>query len=692
MRVGIDLGTTYCAIAYVDKETGKTNVIKNPYGLTTTPSALYFEKNGNVIHGQEAKDYYEDGDPDTEAYFKYKMGDPYFETDHYGKTYKAEDLSALLLKGIIRDAEKEVGEKIDEAIITVPAYFEDPNRKATIRAGEKAGLKVLGLINEPTAAVFAYGLNEKESNKMVMIFDLGGGTFDITIARVTEKDITVLGSDGDHELGGRDWDDVIVKYLMDCFYDEFDIMLGDDLEFNNTLRVTAEKTKKALATKQAEKVTINYKGHKGIYTITADKFAEISEALVARTENIIERLFSELRFTWSDIDGVILVGGSTKMKMVRDFVERMCGRKPYSGVDPDLAVATGAAIRANIDENGNTIQKKTFFLSGKREQPTFRIAGAKSFHEATSHSMGMITESSDREKYINSIMIRKNSPVPSEYTETYMLRVRNNNDNELDIYMLQGEIEELDYPLNATCLGKYVFRGIEYKGNKEEEIEVTYSYSEDSRVSVSAVQKSVGKNLKLTIVPVEEDMSWVLSSPKDNVTTQVVNMDIAFAIDLSGSMSGALVKVKESAKAFVDQFDLSHTNVSLVAFAERLQKVQKLSNDKRTLYHAIDSLNISDKLGYGTSAIPFDMCMDTMKNKDNIRYILVLTDGVWSDPKLAISQAQTLRKKGIEIVAIGLGSGVNLDFLKKIASREEFAELTELSGLTETFTGIARKM
>ena len=453
MRVGIDLGTTYCVVARVDENTGRPAVIKNTFGEPVTPSTLYFEENGNVVIGQEAKDYYEDGDPETEAYFKYKMGDPDFITEHYGKTYNAEELSALLLEGLIRDAEASCGEKITEAVITVPAYFEHPKRVATRRAGEKAGLKVLGIINEPTAAVFAYGINGKNVDKTVMIYDLGGGTFDITIARVSEKDITVLGSDGDHELGGRNFDDVIVEYIADLFYDEHDIILGDDLNFNNTLRVQAEKAKKALTNRQSEKITVSYKGHKGVYELTDKKFAEISAHLVERTENIIDRLFDELSMSWSSIDGVILVGGSTRMKMVRDFVERMSGKPPYSGIDPDQAVAVGAAIRANIDENGNPVGERRFFLGEGKKKPRFMIAGARSFHEATAHSLGMISESPDGQRYINSIMIRKNSPVPAAITQPYALRVsRKEEENLLKVYMLQGENEELEYPLNAISV------------------------------------------------------------------------------------------------------------------------------------------------------------------------------------------------------------------------------------------------
>ncbi len=695
MRVGIDLGTTYSAIAYVDEMTGQPVVIKNKYGEKITPSVLYFEENGNVIHGQEAKEYYEDGDPDAEAYFKYRMGNENFIVEHHGNNYDAEDLSAVFLKKLVSEAEQITGEKIDEAVITVPAYFEHPRRQATINAGKKAGLHVLSVINEPTAAVFAYGLYEKESDQTIMIYDLGGGTFDVTIAKVTKKDIKVLGSDGDHELGGRDWDDAIIDYLADSFYDEFDISLDDDLDFNNTLRVLAEKTKKALSTKKTENVKIYYGGYKGSYSISTEKFEEISAVLVQRTENIINRLFDELHIGWKNIDGVILVGGSTRMKMVQEFVEKMSGKKPYAGVDPDLAVAVGAAIRANIDTNGQAIQMgKDFFLGGST-QSTFKIAGAKSFQEATAHSLGMIVESRDRERYINNIMIRKNSAVPAEYTESYPLRVsRREEDNWLRVYMLQGENENLTYPLNATCLGKYIFTGIQYTGNTEEIVDVTYKYSEDSVVFVEAVQRGIHKKLHLSIEPVESDMSWVTMSPKvrEEENRQAVPMDIVLAIDLSGSMSGKpLKKVKESSKEFIDQFDLNYTRVGILGFSDRIEIVQNMTNSEQHLYEAIDRLTIGRKLGYGNAAIPFETGKKMLDGSTGVKYLLVLTDGVWRDQRIAVNQAHDIWKNNIDIIALGFG-GADQRFLKAIASKEEFAQLTNLANLTETFSGIARKM
>ena len=693
MRAGIDLGTTYCAVARIDENTGKATVLRNAFGLPTTPSVLYFSEDGTVIHGQEAKDYYEDGDPETEAYFKYRMGDPAFETEHYGKNYTAEDLSALLLKGLVAEAEAASGEKIGEAVITVPAYFDNRRREATIRAGEKAGLRVLSIINEPTAAVFAYGINGKDVNKTVMIYDLGGGTFDVTIARVTEDDITVLGSDGDHELGGRDWDHAIVDYIADQFYDEFDIMTDEDYTFNNSLRVLAEKAKKALTSKTSEKLTVSYMGRKGTYVLTQEKFAEITEHLVERTENIIDKLFDELSMGWGDIDGVILVGGSTRMKMVRDFVERMSGRPPYSGVDQDLAVAMGAAIRANIDSDGEPVEKKNLRIGGRQQAPRFRIAGARRFHEATSHSLGMITESTDREKYINSIMIRKNSPIPAACTETYELMVsRKDEDNHLDVYLLQGESEDLTWPLNAECLGKYVFTGIRSRGNKTEAVDVTYHYTEDAVVEVSAVQKSTGRALDLTIDRSEEDLSWVELSPKDRVQASGAgSMSIVMAIDLSGSMSGALGEERQAARDFIAQFDMGQTEVGIVGFATRQAVLCPMTGSVRELHRALADMDSDDKLGYGTAAIPFEQARRMMEEKEGIRYVLVLTDGEWFHEDEAVAEARKAANEGIDIIAVGFADA-NESFLKRIATRQDLAALTDLSSLSDVFTGIARKL
>lgn len=355
IRVGIDLGTTFSAVACIDEQTGKPKVIKNCFGSAITPSVLCFEPDGNVLYGEDAKSMQAAGDINAVAFFKRSMGKDMFSVEVYGKTYNATDLSAIFLKKIKKEAELQIGEVIDAAVITVPAYFTHKEREATIEAGNRAGLDVLAIINEPTAAAIAYGLNGKDMEQTVLIYDLGGGTFDVTIARINKEEIDVLGSDGNHELGGKDWDDCIARYMATQFQEQYGIDLSEDREMVTSLLVTAENVKKQLTSKDTVRVPITYKNIKANIEITEDLFESISQFLLGTTKELTESLITSLHLSWNEIDGIILVGGSTRMRMVHKYIESMSGKQPLSGINVDESVALGAAIRANIDSKGNVV-------------------------------------------------------------------------------------------------------------------------------------------------------------------------------------------------------------------------------------------------------------------------------------------------------------------------------------------------
>lgn len=695
MKVGIDLGTTYCAIAYVDPVTGRAKVIRNKEGKPITPSVLYFSTSGEILHGEEAKAYVEEGSDQTANYFKYYMGDNTYSIFRNGKEYSAVDLSAELLKGVVREAEDELGENIYDAVITVPAYFDHFKRMATMEAGKKAGLNVLNIISEPTAAVFAYGIHGKGTNQTVLVYDLGGGTFDVTIARITNDEIKILGTDGDHRLGGKNWDDALANYLSDQFAKEFDIDLSDDSEMNTSLQAIAENTKKQLTAKKSHEVTINYQGHKGTYKVTQELFDDITMFYLNKTKDIIDRLLEELKMTWLDIDGALLVGGSTRMQQVKTYLTNMCGKPPMSGVNVDEAVALGAAIRANIDSEGNVQPEVRLAIGGNvSSEPKFLIAGAKRIKDATAHSMGMIAVSKDGKTFVNSIMVKKNSEIPAKVTKPYELGISRHEENRQEVYVLQGEEEHLTYPLNCTVLGKYVFTGIQTGSDRKEKINVTFSYDENNIVQVSAVQNRTGKNLKLHIEPVEEDMSWVTGDPRERMKSVHSDISVLLAIDLSGSMSGnRLEQAKKAAISFVKQFDMEYTEVGLINFSDKTVVYQNLTHDAKKLISKINRWKIDDNgLGYGNSAEPFTVTADVFRHcKNEVRYLVVLTDGYWSYEKRAIERARECHKSGIEVIALGFGDA-NKEFLDRIASRKDFASFTDLSQLESTLTGIARIM
>ena len=686
IRVGIDLGTTFCAVAKIDSYTGKPEIIKNSFNSPITPSVLYFESNGNILFGEDAKNMQSVGDTNAIAFFKRSMGNKSFTVDFFGKSYTATDLSAILLKKLKEEAERKCGERIDSAVITVPAYFTHIERTETLNAGKRAGLDVIAIINEPTAAAFAYGLNEKDYEQTVLIYDLGGGTFDATLARINKNEITILGSDGDHELGGKDWDDCIARYLASEFYEKYGEDISEDPEMISSLLVTAENVKKQLTQKDVVSVPIRYKDIRGTIDISEETFETISRFLIGTTKDVVERLMSDVGISWNNVDGVILVGGSTRMRMIHNYVKEMSGKEPLGGINVDEAVALGAAIRANINDKGDVVPTSGGLLKKNQSNALF-IKGAKSVFDVTAHSLGMISISSDGEEYINSVIIKKNTRIPASNTRAFNFKTRAKN-NELEVYVLQGDYKS---PLDNTVINKYVISKIQKTSPRNSVIEVTYKYNANGVIEVSAVQKETRKKLPIRIEAVPEDMEWANGSPKDNPNNATIpTVDVILAIDLSGSMYGEPTrKAMAAMKDFVNQMDSDIVRIGIVAFADSTRTLVQPTDDYRSVINTISNLESVD-VGGGTSAEPFTLSYSSLVNNDSdVKYIVVLTDGCWFNTQDAIQKAKQCHKAGIEIMALGFGSA-DYSFLKKIASTDEFASLTDLSNLGGSFSKIAQ--
>ena len=689
IRVGIDLGTTFSAVAKIDAGSGKPEIIKNSLNLPITPSVLCFEEKGRILFGEDAKAMQGMGNTNAFAFFKRNMGNDQFRIEVFNKTYSATDLSAIFLKKLVEEAENCSGEKIDSAVITVPAYFTHKERMATIEAGEKAGLNVLAIINEPTAAAFAYGLNKKDSEQTVLIYDLGGGTFDVTVARLNQDKIDILGSDGNHELGGKDWDDCIARYLSEQFYEKYGVDLSSDEEMVASLLVTAESMKKQLTVRDEVSVPIRYKDIQGTLNITEEVFEEISEFLLGATKDLTEDLLQSIGCSWADITGVILVGGSTRMRMIHKYVEAMSGKEPLSGVNVDEAVALGAAIRANIDDSGKTVQQSFMgLLSGKKN---VEVIGAKKVTDVTAHALGMIAISKDGESYENSVIIPKNSAIPVSMNRSYNFKTRAKN-NELEVYVLQGAYRR---PLDNIILNKYTISGIERTNSNTSVIEVSYQYNANGVVDVSAVQKETGKRLSVRIEKIPEDMSWTDGSPKDQLSSSAPSeVEVLLAIDLSGSMSGSPVEMaKEAMEQFVRELGSANAKIGLLSFADKVRLVVKPTKNEKQVIQAIRSIHVGE-VGGGNSAEPFTDALFILKRRlftkeDIARYLIVLTDGAWNNPTQAITKAKQCHAEGIEVIALGFGSAVKA-FLESIASIDEFASLTDLSELSGSFSKIAQ--
>lgn len=678
VRVGIDLGTTYSAVARLDPKTGKPVVVPNSLGDSTTASAVAFQPDGTVLFGEEAKDEFFVGSPNAAALYKRDMGNESFQRAILGRTYTATDLSAVFLRHLVADAESVMGEKITGAVITVPAYFKHQQVQATIAAAQQAGLSVLATIHEPTAAALAYGLGKVDCQRIVMFYDLGGGTFDVTVARVSREGIHVLGSDGDHRLGGKDWDDAIARYLIDQLLEQEQIDISGDEVSREFVLGRAEQLKRHLTARRSVTLPIVVAGQRVSASMTRSDFETVTRGLLDRTMDIIEALLYDVGLEWADIDRIILVGGSTKMPMIRSFLEQKSRTTIETAVNPDEAVALGAAIRANTetDANGAMVLR----IGNTPSTPT-TVAGLLTpgigyrISEVVPHALGMIAVNTVGDGYVNSIILPKNSTIPAHQTRSHSFKASVRN-TEMEIFVLQGDYPR---PLDNTIVNKYVAADI--RPSDSERVEVTYSYDADGLVVVSATQD--GRTLPVRIDKVPEDMSWADRAPAALWTGQVV-----LAVDLSGSMSGAPLATAKTAMSeqFVDVLGDSGVQLGVLLFADGTSWLQRPTDDHRRLSAEISGITIGqDGVGYGNDTHPFDSV--AMLEQDD--YLIVLTDGVWCDQPRAIQRAKQLHQRGVKVVALGFG-GADLSFLQSIASEKDLAGFTDLSGLGDSFGKIAQ--
>lgn len=667
--LGIDLGTTFSVISVID-EKGIPKVLNNSEGKTLTPSVIYFGKE-DILVGEEAKEMQAMGDENVASFFKRNMGDEYFALNFRDKYYNSEQLSTILLKKLKKDAENALKTAICDAVITVPAYFNNSQREATINAGKAAGFNVLSILNEPTAAAIAYGMRNDNIEKNLLVYDLGGGTFDVTLVHIDASSIEVLGTDGDHELGGKDWDDRVAVYLGQKFFEKTGMNPLDDMESYNDILVKSENVKKQLSTREKCQVTICHGEFKENFEITRETLESITGDLLERTKRLSEDVLKNAGISWEKLTGVLPVGGSTRMPMVLEFIRKVSGKEIISGINVDEAVSIGAAIEASRQAK----------IDGKN---VFTLGSYKKTKDVMSHSLGMAAISKDGTKYINSIIIPKNKRIPCKEKRPYVIRTGRNRNNVLDVYMLQGESEDIQ---NCSILGKYTFSNIEHEASKQAVIDIEYAYNKNGVVTISAVQRKTGKTLNLTIEKCEDDLDWLYSEPKEE--EEKIHKSIVIAIDLSGSMRGEPLKnAVSAAKNFISEVDMNNSDIGLVAFADKNEIVANLTNYESEIMEAVDNLN-SVKVGTSTTSEPFSKAYDMLKDAAGDPYIVVLTDGQWYGKTDVIGLANKCKEDGIEIAAIGFGSAKK-EFLDEIATCKENSIFTEETKLTQSFSKIAR--
>jgi molecular chaperone DnaK len=676
--VGIDLGTTYSAVAWVDAD-GEPRIIPDKLGEPLTPSVVGFAE-GKPVVGAEAKELQARGEAEVAYLFKRSMGNTAFELEMGGRIWTPPQLSALVLTHLRNQAEAALGRAVPRVVITVPEYFTHPERSATLEAGKLAGLEVPRIISEPTAAAVAYGLRPGPTTRRVMVYDLGGGTFDISLVEIGPVEIRVLCSEGNHELGGRDWDDRLAALVLRAV-PEHAAELEDD---PGALLFEAEKLKRALSARQSADLRMSVGGRTFTARVTRADFEEASRDLVELTGRLIDKVLEEMGLAWSDIDGVLPVGGSTRMPMVQQYLERISGRPPMGGVHPDQAVALGAAAQAAIlleEEESSQLRL------GEAAGPILRLGAPRQITGATAHSLGMIAENAAGDRYVNSVLLPRNRRIPCEDTRPYQFHLEGSGGELLEVFLTQGETDD---PATCVYLGRYLVTGFPAGGRRQIVIDVTYAYDDNAIVGVTATERATATALRVDVGSLPEDVPQrFLEPPVRAVVREPMTVYLAF--DLSGSMYGdPLAEAKRAALTFLSQLDLTTTAVGLIAFSDRVHTDLKACSNAKKIERAIGDLQVGST-GGGNAGHPFDELHDLLGGATGRRFGVVLADGVWSRQDLAVRQAKRCHGAGIDIIAVGFG-GADHRFLKQIASSDEQALFTGLGQLSQVFGTIAREI
>jgi len=561
--IGIDLGTTNSCVAVM--EGGEPVVIANAEGGRTTPSVVAFTKDGERLVGQIAKRQAITNPDRTIASIKRQMGTSY-KVEIDGKSYNPQEISAMVLQKLKADAEAYLGETVTQAVITVPAYFSDSQRQATKDAGRIAGLEVLRIINEPTAASLAYGLDKDESHK-ILVYDLGGGTFDVSILEIGDGVFEVLATNGDTRLGGDDFDNRVIDYIAETFQKENGIDLKKDRMAFQRLKEAAEKAKIELSGAMTTNINLPFitadaTGPKHLdLTLTRAKFNELTADLVEKTIGPMNAALKDAGLTAAQIDKVILVGGSIRIPAVQDAVKRVTGKEPFKGINPDECVAIGAAIQAGV-------------LGGEVKDVLLL--------DVTPLSLGLETEG-----HIFTKLIERNTTIPTQKSQVFSTAA--DGQTTVEIHALQGE-RPMAYD-NKT-LGRFQLTGIPAAPRGVPQIEVTFNINRNGIVNVSAKDLGTGNEQKVTIT----------------ASTNMTEEEIQARVKEAEQFAEADKQKKEEIETF------NHADSLIYEMEKQLKdNGDKLSDeDKTTVQTEIDAFK---KVREGNNAAEIKTAMEALTQK-----------------------------------------------------------------------------
>jgi len=666
--VGIDLGTTISLLG-VQHEDGRVSVVNTRDGGPRLRSVVHIAPDGAATVG-EAAQRLAPIDPDAVfAFFKRSMGTDWQITSA-GRDWTPQDLSAKVLDALVEDATAELGDRPARAVITIPAYFGDDARRATLQAADTAGLDVVGLLHEPTAACIA-------SRKLIggagtiLVYDLGGGTFDVSVVAFHPDQTEVLATAGDHRLGGKDWDELIVDLVAERLNGELDDDPRDDPVVLSELQERAREAKHTLSRLERTAVTLHAGGR--VHRVEVDRaaFWARGQALFDRTAELIARVLGDIGGA-ARLDGVLLAGGSTRMPPCAELLRAVTGRSPLAGIDADEAVVRGAAMFA-----------KTAPGHGVPPGPAGTRGGlAAPIRDITAHALGFVVIAADGSRYVNEIMIARNTPLPANATKTHQLQLGSAPDERvLSVYMLQGEA---DRPLDTDPLGAWRFTDIPGERHGLAEVTVSYNYNTDGVVEVTASMD--GHPLSPPEIDRgDRDVAWTEEEPASTVG----DLAAVLVIDVSGSMRGSkLQEAKDACVGFIDELEQAGVTdrVALVSFGSYAQTILNLGASPDDARQAVRVLSIEGSTNLDAGLQNAEEVLAACSGR---RVVVVLTDGAPNDRDAALTVRHRLAADGIELIARGV-AGANQGFLDELATGD--GELVGEGELGRNFRGIARQL
>ena len=585
--IGIDLGTTNSCVAVM--EGGEPVVIANSEGARTTPSVVSFQANGERLVGQVAKRQAITNPDKTIISIKREMGTNH-KTNIDGKDYSPQEISAMILQKIKADAEAYLGETVSQAVITVPAYFNDAERQATKDAGKIAGLEVLRIINEPTAASLAYGLDKTDKSEKILVYDLGGGTFDVSILELGDGVFEVLSTNGDTKLGGDDFDEKIMNYIAETFKAENGIDLRNDKMALQRLKEAAEKAKIELSSSTQTNINLPFitadaTGPKHIdMNLTRAKFNELTHDLVQRSIEPMKKALSDAGLSMNQVDKVILVGGSTRIPAVQEAVKSFTGKDPSKGVNPDECVAIGAAIQAGV-------------LTGEVKDVLLL--------DVTPLTLGIETLGG-----VATPLIERNTTIPARKSQVFSTAA--DGQTSVEIHIVQGERQ---MAADNKTLGRFTLSGIAPAPRGIPQIEVTFDIDANGIVKVSAVDKGTGKEANVTITAstnlsdadveaaVKEAEKFAEEDKKRKEKIEVHNNadQVVYQTEKTLNELGDKVSAEDKAK-----IEAKLEEVKKIKDGEDLEAIKKAMDELTQEFYAVSSKIYADANANGAAGAGFD--------------------------------------------------------------------------------------